>query len=424
MTEPGGAPPGRLGRIRRALAERVKARPDTHARPPEPRPPLVRPPTVTGVGEPVAMPRWLPRALVMAAAVVAAFLLGFWLLGRVRDLLVLLVLAQFLAFALEPAVNWLADRGWRRGVATGVVMLVVTVAIGGLMFAIGSLVVSQLATLVEKAPAYIEGVVSWSNDTFGTDFSSEELQRRLTGPGGPLSHFGGELAANAVGLGTSALSALFSFLTVALFAFYLCADGPRVRHTVCSMLPPARQREVLRAWEIAIDKTGGYLYSRLLLAVASGILHYVVLRGLGVPYALALAVWVGLISQLVPTVGTYLAAALPLVVALVTEPRDALWLLVFIVVYQQFENYLLQPKVTARTMNLHPAVAFGAVIAGAAILGGVGALLAIPFVAIVQSFLGSYIRRYEVTEHPLTELDAEDAAVVAAAETVQRGPAD
>jgi predicted PurR-regulated permease PerM len=97
---------------------------------------------------------------------------------------------------------------------------------------------------------------------------------------------------------------------------------------------------------------------------------------IGVPYPLALAAWVGLVSQFVPTVGTYLAGALPVLIALFHDPVDALWVLAFILVYQQFENIVLSPRVTARTMSLHPAVAFGAVIAGGAVLGPIGALLA------------------------------------------------
>jgi predicted PurR-regulated permease PerM len=195
---------------------------------------------------------------------------------------------------------------------------------------------------------------------------------------------------------SSLLGGLFRLLTIALFTFYFTADGPRMRRTLCSMLPPARQAEVLRAWEIGIQKTGGYLYSRALLAVVSALSHYVLLKLLGIPYAGALAVWVGVISQFVPTIGTYLAGALPMLVGLTVDPMDAVWILIFVVVYQQVENYLLQPRITARTVEIHPAVAFGSVIAGAALLGAVGALIAIPVTATLQGFLGTYIRRYEV----------------------------
>jgi predicted PurR-regulated permease PerM len=344
------------------------------------------------------MPRWLPRALILAAAVAALFLFGWWLLGRLRGLLVLLVLAQFIAFALEPAVNWLARRGWPRGLATGLLMLLVLLALTGFMIAVGSLVVSQVTTLSDRIPSYVEEGIAWTNRTFGTDLSMARLQSEATDPEGPLRAYLERIARNAVGISTGALGVIFQGLTVLLFTFYLCTDAPRVRRAICSVLPPLRQREVLRAWEIAVEKTGGYLYSRLLLALASSVAHYVVLLLLDVPYALALALWVGLVSQLVPTIGTYIAAVLPLAVALVNSPADAIVLLIFIVVYQQVENYLLQPRVTAHTLDMHPAVAFGAVIAGAGVLGAVGALLAIPFVAVVQSFVGTYIRRYDV-EH-------------------------
>jgi predicted PurR-regulated permease PerM len=353
------------------------------------------------------MPPWLPKALLLTALAVAGFIFDWWLFERLRGLLILLLLAQFLAFALEPAVNWLARRGWRRGWATGFVMLAVTVVLLGFIFAVGSVVVSQISTLADRLPSYIDSTLEWINDTFDANLSVNRIQDQLTGQSGPLGGFAARVAQNAVGFGTGLLGAIFQFFTVLLFAFYLCADGPRVRRGLLSMLPPHRQREATRAWEIAIDKTGGYLYSRLLLGLISGISHYFVLRVLGVPFALALALWIGLVSQLVPTVGTYIAAALPIIVALVTDPTDALILLIFIVIYQQVENYLLQPRITAHTLDIHPAVAFGSVIAGAAILGGVGALLAIPFTAIVQTFVGTYIQRYEVEDHPLAELAPE-----------------
>ncbi|MFG1920762.1 AI-2E family transporter [Cryptosporangium sp. NPDC048952] len=347
------------------------------------------------------MPRWLPRAFVLAALTVSVFFLTWWLLGRLRNLIGLLLLAQFLAFALEPAVNWLARRGWRRGAATGVTMLVVLVALIGFMVAVGSLLVSQVTTLSARFPQYLDLAVEWANDTFGTHISIQQIQNQVVADDGPVRRWLEGVASNAVDLSTSVFGIIFQALTVLLFGYYLCADAPRVRRSLCSVLPPARQRDVMRAWEIAVDKTGGYLYSRIVLALVSSLAHYVVLSILGIQYSVALALWVGLVSQLIPTVGTYLAAALPLIVALVADPVDALILLIFVVIYQQVENYLLQPKITARTLDLHPAVAFGAVLAGAAVLGPIGAILAIPFTAISQTFVGSYIRRYEVEEHPI-----------------------
>ncbi|MFI7668613.1 AI-2E family transporter [Nocardia sp. NPDC049526] len=341
-------------------------------------------------------PPWLLRAFLLAAATVAGLVCGFWILQKLQGFLLVLLVSLFLAFAIEPAVNWLAARGVRRGPATGVVFLVLAVGATAFVWTLGALLVDQVTTLVKNAPEHADQVVDWVNRTFKADLSSSDIQKYLGDWSSTIDGYLVGLAGNAWGVGTAAIGAIFQALGVLLFTYYFAADGPRFRNAVCSLLPPRHQRHVLRAWDIAVDKTGGYIYSRALLALCSTIAHYVALRILDVPSAFALALWVGVVSQFIPTVGTYLAGALPVLVALVHGPSTALWILGFIVVYQQFENYVLQPRITATTLDMHPAVAFGAVIAGAAILGPTGALLAIPVTATVQAFAGAYIRRYEV----------------------------
>lgn len=343
------------------------------------------------------MPRWLPRAIVLVFAALAAFLALWWTVDQLRGLLTLLMVALFLTFAIEPAVNWLDARGWRRGVATGLVFAILLVSSVGFVVAAGSVLVTEVRAIGANIPQYANELITWVNSAFGTHLSASGVTRELTKPGGSLSEFGSRLARNAVGYGASLISAVFQLFTILLFTFYLSADGPRVRHAVCSLLPPHRQREVQRAWNIAVDKTGGYLYSRALLAVVSAVAHYAAFRIIGLDFALALAIWVGVVSQFIPTVGTYLAASLPVLVALAAKPVDALWVIGFAAAYQQLENYVLHPRITARTLAMHPAVAFGSVIAGAALLGAAGALLALPVVATVQGFVGAYVRRYEVT---------------------------
>ncbi|MEV6341707.1 AI-2E family transporter [Nocardia vinacea] len=348
-------------------------------------------------------PPWLLRALLLAAATVAGLVCGFWILQKLQGFLLVLLVSVFLAFAIEPAVNWLAARGVRRGLATGVVFLVLAVGTAAFVWTLGALLVDQVTTLVKNAPEHADQAVDWVNRTFKADLSSSDIQKYLGDWSSTIDGYLVGLAGNAWGVGTAAIGAIFQALGVLLFTYYFAADGPRFRNAVCSLLPPHRQRHVLRAWDIAVDKTGGYIYSRGLLALCSTIAHYVALRILDVPSAFALALWVGVVSQFIPTVGTYLAGALPVLVALVHGPSTALWILGFIVVYQQFENYVLQPRITATTLDMHPAVAFGAVIAGAAILGPTGALLAIPVTATVQAFAGAYIRRYEVEADSNTE---------------------
>jgi predicted PurR-regulated permease PerM len=344
------------------------------------------------------MPPWLPRAIGLFLLGVAALFVVWWLLQRLRTLLILLVVSLFLAIAIEPAVNALARRGWRRGMATAVVFLVLFVAGAGFVVAIGSLVVDQVSSLADALPGYVEETIALVNRTFDANLSSDTLVAQLSSAESPVRQFATGIAGSALGVGAQLLTLVFELFTVALFSFYFAADGPQFRRAVLSVLAPSRQREVLRAWDVAVEQTGGYVYSRALLAAASATATGAFLWLIGVPNPLALAIWVGLVSQFVPTVGTYLAGALPVLVALLSSPLDAVWVVAFIAGYQQFENYLLAPRVTARTMSLHPAVAFGAVIAGAALLGGIGALLALPVAATLQAFGSTYIRRHEVIE--------------------------
>ncbi|MEU5219290.1 AI-2E family transporter [Streptomyces sp. NPDC020807] len=350
-------------------------------------------------GPPPRMPRWLPRAFVLALALYACFQLGSWAFHQLVGLLVNILLAFFLALAIEPAVGRMAARGMRRGLATFLVFFGALVISVGFVVLLGSMLAGQIVDMVENFPKYLDSLIKWINESFHTDLSRVEVQDSVLSSDW-LQKYVQNSAAGVLDVSATVLGGLFRLLTIFLFSFYFAADGPRLRRALCSVLPPARQAEVLRAWEIAVDKTGGYLYSRGLMALISGIAHFILFEILGVPYAPALAVWVGLVSQFIPTIGTYLAGALPMLIAFTVNPWYALWVLGFVVVYQQFENYVLQPKLTSKTVDIHPAVAFGSVIAGTALLGAVGALIAIPAVATLQAFLGAYVKRYTVTDDP------------------------
>ncbi|MFI5571018.1 AI-2E family transporter [Streptomyces sp. NPDC051740] len=362
-------------------------------------PPPAGPPTAPISGPGARMPRWLPRAMVLALALYAVFQLGSWAFHELIGLLINILIAFFLALAVEPAVSWMAARGVRRGLGTFLVFLGVLIAAAGFVTLLGSMLAGQIVKIVEDFPDYLDSVINWINTHFHTELRRVDIQEGLLRSDW-LRNYVQNSATGVLDVSAQVLGGLFQLLTVGLFSFYFAADGPRLRRTVCSLLPPARQAEVLRAWEIAVNKTGGYLYSRGLMALVSGLAHYVLLEFLEVPYAPVLAVWVGLVSQFIPTIGTYLAGALPMLIAFTVDPWYALWVLIFVVVYQQFENYVLQPKLTSKTVDIHPAVAFGSVVAGTALLGAVGALIAIPAVATLQAFLGAYVRRYDVTDDP------------------------
>ena len=228
------------------------------------------------------MPRWLPRAMVLALALYACFQLGSWAFHQLIGLLINILIAFFLALAIEPAVSRMAARGMRRGLATFLVFLGVLIAAAGFVTLLGSMLAGQIINMVEDFPKYLDSVISWINHTFHTELS------RVDDPGQPAAL---RLAAEVrpeqrdrrAGRLRQVLGGLFQLLTISLFSFYFAADGPRLRRALCSVLPPARQAEVLRAWEIAVDKTGGYLYSRGLMALISGVAHYILLEILGVP---------------------------------------------------------------------------------------------------------------------------------------------
>ncbi|WP_369232863.1 AI-2E family transporter [Streptomyces sp. R21] len=361
--------------------------------------PPAGPPAQDAVAQGGRMPRWLPRAMVLALALIAVFQLGSWAFHQLTGLLINILIAFFLALAIEPAVSWMASRGMRRGLAAFLVFLAVMIMVAGFITLLGSMLAGQIIKMVEGFPDYLDSVINWINTTFHTELRRVDIQESLL-RSDSLRKYVQNSATGVLDVSAQVLGGLFQLLTIALFSFYFAADGPRLRRALCSVLPPARQAEVLRAWEIAVDKTGGYLYSRGLMALISGVAHYILLQSLGVPYAPVLGVWVGLVSQFIPTIGTYLAGALPMLIAFTIDPWYALWVLIFVVVYQQFENYVLQPKLTAKTVDIHPAVAFGSVIAGTALLGAVGALIAIPAVATLQAFLGAYVKRYDVTDDP------------------------
>jgi predicted PurR-regulated permease PerM len=195
-------------------------------------------------------------------------------------------------------------------------------------------------------------------------------------------------------------------LADALFTFYMVSQGPQMRRAVCSRFRPDRQRRILFIWEQAIGQTGGYFYSRLLLAVINGALMYAVLRWRGVPVAAPLALFEGVVAEFIPIVGTYIGGALPVLVALLYEPLDALIVLGWIVIYQQLENYILSPRLTARTMAVSAPIAFAAALIGGALGGVLFAFLALPAAGVILAAVNTYGRYYEVVEDGSTVVPA------------------
>jgi predicted PurR-regulated permease PerM len=344
------------------------------------------------------LPPWFRRAVVFVLLAVAAYQAVVWAFLNLRGFLGLLFLAWLFAISIEPLVARLTRLGLRRGAATGLVLFGLVLLTAGFLGVFGALLVTQLGELVTALPDVVRSVVAEVNRRFGTDLAPDEIVTALDLAPDRLEDLAGRLAPGLLGVLTSVVGVVFQFFTFLLFGYYMSAQGPALRDTVSRWFPPRQQRVIATVWQIAVQKTGGYVLSRAVLAVIAAVVTGMALLLLDVPFWLPLAIWTGVVSQFVPTIGTYLAIALPAVVALAGDPLDALWVVVVGTVYQQVENYLVAPRVTARTVAIHPAVAFGAVIVGAALVGPLGALVAIPVVAAVEAVMDTYGHRYELVD--------------------------
>ncbi len=350
------------------------------------------------------MPKWVPRAIMLFWVGLIATLVFRELFHQLSNFLLLMLVSLFLALAIEPGVNRLAARGWRRGSGTLTILFAALVFAGVFIGAIGTLVGSQAADLLTNSEQYVNDTVDFLNNTFNTNIDPAEVNASIADPNGPVQEFINSQQRKVFSLSVSALGVLLQLLSVILFTFYLVADGPRLRRVICRRLPPEKQRKVLATWELAIAKTGGYLHSRLLLALLSTFFHWIAFQAIGTPAPIAMALWVGLVSQFLPVVGTYLAGILPALLTYLDSPLKVLFVIAFIVIYQQVENYLFAPRITARTMEVHAAVAFGAAIVGGAIIGPVGAVLALPAAAMLQALAGSWGTHHEVIDSPLVHI--------------------
>jgi predicted PurR-regulated permease PerM len=341
--------------------------------------------------------RFRRRTLVVAGVLVATAAV-LWLLFRLSNIIFMVFVAVFVAVAIEPPVHYLEKRGWRRGAATAVVFLVAFALLVIFLIALVPLFVEQINQFVVAVPGYVESIAVFVEDTFGLQLSELEIAEEGQNLADVIGTAGGTLLGGVIGLTTGVFSFLFFASTVAIFSIYMVAELPKLQHTILSFMPPDQQRDAMHVWDIAVEKMGGYIYSRLILAILSAFLSTVVLTFLDVPFALSLGIWVGVLSQFIPIIGTYLAAILPAVVAFSANgPQSALWVIVYFVAYQQVENYLVAPRITRRTMQIHPAVSIGAILIGGTLLGGIGILLALPMTGIIQALISeSSALRHEV----------------------------
>ena len=351
------------------------------------------------VADPVASTedRVFVRRTVMIALVVLGVAGVLWLALRLSTVIFMVFVSIFVTVAFEPPVHYLAKRGWKRGAATGVVFGAAFLLIVLFVWALVPLFIEQVERLIDSIPGMVESFLLFLRDNLGfeiSDVDAEEVGKNLVGS---AQDFGGAVAGGVLGIASSLFALLIFATTVALFSFYMIAELPKLQRTVLSFMPESQQRRALHIWDVAVEKMGGYIYSRLILAVVSATITYVFLTALDVPFAISLAIWVGTLSQFVPVVGTYLASVLPALVALTFNGgTTAIWVIVFFVAYQQLENYLISPRITERTMEIHPAISVAAIIIGGTLMGGIGVILALPMAGIIEAIISETRQSYDV----------------------------
>jgi len=337
-----------------------------------------------------------------------------WAFDAMGSFLFLLLLAWLLSIALEPVVLWLGRRGMKRGLGTGLAMLAMVLIFVAVAEMFGQVFVSQLSELGSQLPTAITSAITWVNSTFGTSFDLSQIQKALVLTPDKLGELAGKYGGGIIGIFGSVLTFLFDALTILVFTYYFSADSPKLRQTIGSWLPQRYQRVFITVWTISVEKTGGYVVSKVVLATLSSVFHAAFFWFIDVPFWLPLGVFAGIVGQFIPTIGTYIGVALPALFALLDRPVNALWIAIFATVYQQVENYVFTPRISRRTMDVHPAVALGSVIAGAALFGPIGALIGIPIAAVALAIVDTFSKRHELVPE-LADLETPDGQEPSAA---------
>jgi len=252
---------------------------------------------------------------------------------------------------------------------------------------------------VRAIPDLFARAVEWVNSTFDTAYDPKALLAQIDITDAAVRTFATDIASGIFSIATSVLGSIFGLFTFGLIAFYLSADGPRLRRYIASLFPARSQAVLLNVWDVTAEKTGRYVAARAILATVNGVTSGIVFFAVGLPYWLPMAIWTGVVAQFVPMVGTYIAIILPVIIGLLSgNPWIGVIVLAWALLYQQVENLTIEPRISARAVNVNPAVAFISVLLGAALFGVAGALLAIPVTAMVLTLVGIYVKRHELIE--------------------------
>jgi predicted PurR-regulated permease PerM len=313
-----------------------------------------------------------PFLVGMAAAAGVAVTYGaVMILASLREVLILIGLALFIAIGLEPLVSWLVGRRLPRWVAVIVVFVAAFGAIGGFLTAAIPVIVEQTTTLVARVPDYVRQAQdhnSWLGQLNERFHLQKAIEDSLSGGAGLFD------------AGLAVFGVLTNLLVLIVLTVYFVAALPRIRTGLYRLVPHSRRPRAILIGDEISAKVGGYVLGNLVISVIAGVLTLIWLLSFGVPYAVLLAITVAVLD-LIPVVGSVIGGLLVSLVALTVSLPVCLATVGFVLVYRFLEDYLLVPKIIGSAVKVPALVTVVAVLIGGALLGIVGALVAIPVAA-------------------------------------------
>ncbi len=373
--------------------------------------PLIRPSTI-GNAPDWAKPliRWSIWRVILYVLLTIVLI---WMAGQARSLLSMIVISFFFGIALIPGVNWLHEnRGWKRGAAVGFIYLAGMIFMALLTMVLIPAIVQFADAIRGSLPDWLNSIDAWAEETLGIDLWEQSTGDDVAaGATNAIAEWSDEILGAATGLATTTVSLIFNLATIAMFTFYFAADAPRIQRLFLSRMNPANQERLGWTWDEAIAQTGGYFYSRMLIMLINGSLFFFAMLLIGMPTALSLplSIFEAFVATFIPAIGTYIGSAVPILVTIPVQGWTAAFiLLVWVLIYQQIENYWLSPRLSAKTMTLNGGVAFGAALAGGAIAGPMGAFMSLPIAALITAMASNYTKSYDVVYHSRYEVDEDE----------------
>jgi predicted PurR-regulated permease PerM len=337
--------------------------------------------------------------LAVIALVIAAWAL-LSLLSVTRQVITWLLVALFLAMALNPAVEWFMRHGVKkRGYAAGLTYVLALAGIAAIGYVFIPTLVSQVNDFVQAVPGYVDDLTK-GKGRFGfleTKYHIVERIREQVKEGGASKVLG--LTGAAVSVTKSVISLVVATITIAFLSFFMLLEGPLWMERIFSLLPEESRPRWRKVGYDIYRTVGGYVTGNLAISLIAGITSTAVLLILGVPYAVALGLLVAILD-LIPLAGATIAAVIVSTIGFIDSTTSGIVLIIFFILYQQLENHVLQPVVYGRTVLLSPLAVLIAVLIGAQIAGVIGALAAIPVAGAVQVILVDWLdhRRGRVVE--------------------------